>query len=326
VSNSNNLQEVVEVLRGAADIVVATHVFPDPDAIGSSFGLAAGLRSLGKDARVYLGTAVPATLIPLVEGVPVTHELPGEEFSVLAVVDTANRARICGEGDALRALAKQVVNIDHHYSNEGWGDVNHIDDSKAASAEILLDLLTALSVDISPEIASMLYAGLSDDTGSFCFSNTKAETLRSASRLVELGAEPAVVSEQLYFSMPLRVLKLRAAAIQTLRLELDGRVAVIVLDQKLLDSVGAHPEDVEGIVDQARSVAGPPVAMLIRELNNDWKVSLRSKQSNLDVSRVAAAFGGGGHRAAAGCRVGGAADEAVQKVLAELKVILDEKS
>jgi phosphoesterase RecJ-like protein len=252
----------------------------------------------------------------------VVHEIPARTFSALVVVDTASEKRVGPGVGELRTRAERTYNLDHHVSNVGWGERNYIDADAPASALIVWELCRELGVAVVPQIANLLYAGLLDDTGGFCFSNTNARSFRCAAALVDGGADPEKVANALYFNQPLRLLKLHALALQTLSLELGGRVSLISITARGLERCGAKAEDVEGIVDLARRVEGTQVAIFQRELDDGWKFSLRSKDPRIDVNEVAATFGGGGHTAAAGCKITGSEEEARDRVLRRVAEVL----
>lgn len=318
------MEQVIAAIKDAKRCLISAHIFPDPDALSSSAGLALGLTQLGKDCVVFYEDKVPLKMRFLTEGVNVTHEIPTEKFDALIVLDTASAKRVGGRLNELKPLVKTVINIDHHISNELWGDINYIDAKAAAAAEIVALLLEALKVKIYADIANRLFAGLMDDTGSFRFTNTSPRALEVAARLVGAGAKPADLANELYFNVPPHVMRLRAAGLSSIEMHQSGRVALLVITDKLLRSVGATAEDTEGLIDEVRSLEGVEIAILMRELGDSWKFSLRSKHEKHDVSAVAANFGGGGHRMAAGCKVGGELNDAKQRVLEKVSEAIAE--
>lgn len=325
------IEQIAAELGALKSCIVSAHVAPDPDAIGSSFGLASLLAARGCRSSVYLADGVPERLHPLLPaGIPWSAELPGTrsaegdsvsgEVDAIVVVDTASRQRVGREFEALYRLGKRVFNIDHHVSNDSWGELNFIDGSASAAAILVWRIARALGQRIEPVTANLLYAGVIDDTGSFCFSNVNSETFACGASLLESGAEPEKVANTLYFSVPQRVLKLQVAAFGALKLHLGGKVASLRVTREMLDACGARPEDTEGLVDIARRMEGTLGAFLQRELQEEgWKISLRAKSPELDVNAVAARFGGGGHRAAAGCRIDGPADDVERRIVDALR-------
>lgn len=317
------LGALAEKLFAHDELILTAHVSPDADAVGSTFGLAHVLQSRGKKVSVFLTDPVPDTLRPLLPDVRYGSELPESAFEALVVLDTAAEKRVGPGIERLRALASASYNVDHHVSNIGWAATNYIDSQAPATAAIVVELLDTAGVPFDATAADLLYAGLLDDTGGFCFSNTNAKGFQAAARLVASGARPERVANVLYFSQPLRVLKLHAAALERLEIHLDGKCALIALSQDDLKAHGASAADTEGIIDLARKVQGVEVACFQRELEDGWKLSLRAKSDRIDVNAIAGVFGGGGHRAAAGCKIVGSADAVKEQVLSEIRKALD---
>ncbi len=318
-SKMDSIEVLIAELSSLPSLLILTHIFPDADAIGSSCALQLGLQALGKKTLLHLPASVPESLLPLTKEGCITDSLPSSHFEAVAAIDTANKERIglAGEPDFLQG--KKLLNIDHHFSNTGYGDLNYVDSKAAASAVIVFDLLCGLKAPITPAMADLLYAGLMDDTGCFRFSNTSPESLECAAALVRCGATPQEVSNHLYFSLPERILHLRAKALAALRVVLDGKIALIALSRRALEECHAQAADTEGLVDLARSVSGTIGAVFMRELDDGvWKLSLRAKNVSLNVHQVAEAFSGGGHQAAAGCKLKGSEEEVEKKILERL--------
>ncbi len=323
--------EALDFLKSKNKPLILSHVFPDPDAIGSATGLALGLNKLGKDAKVFF----PDGIIPIMQSfVPneLVVQVPRlEEYDSIVIVDTANKERASGlasiaMNSSMANIKLETLNIDHHQSNDLWANSNFVDAKSPATAIIIYELLTELGLgDIGSDISNLLFAGLVDDTGSFRFSNSTQRAFDVAGKLVKSGAEPEKVSNLLYFSQSFSKLKLQARAIDDMKLFLDGRVAFISVTNELLNYFDAEAEDTEGLVDLARSVNGVEVAVFIRESKGKWKVSLRSKSESFSVNAVANVYGGGGHKAAAGCTVEGKLAKVEQKLITTIKRFLDEQ-
>ena len=314
------LVEICSQLGTLKQAIICSHVSPDADALGSAGALQMALSANGVDAKVFLPEKhLPDYVAPLCENVSFIYEVPEGSFEALIVVDTASAERINGPSDVLRDRAEKVFNIDHHGSNVGWGDVNYIDSDSPSTSVIVLEMAKQLDLPLSPEAANLLLAGLMDDTGCFRFSNTTTVSFEAAARMLELGASAELVANILYFSVPERVLTLRARAMSELELVFGGKVSVVRVTQEMMTACGASALDSEGIVDLARSVEGTIAAVFFREREAGvWKISLRAKDERIDVNEVAAEFDGGGHRAAAGASVHGTFDEAKSKVLEKL--------
>lgn len=304
-------------LREQKSILVATHISPDADAVGSSIGLVRALQSLGIKAHAHLPEGIPSRFQNFVDGIVVHQNAPAKgEFDALVSVDSATKQRIGPFHEALYAAVKHTFNVDHHVSNDGFAEFNLIDSSASSSAEIVLQIVKELGVKLTPEISTLLYMGLADDTGHFRYSNVTAETFQRAAELVNGGARPSEIAKLLSFSQPLSVLRLRALALNAMKLAPGNRIAWITVPLSMLQSAGARPEDTEGIIDEARSVTGVDVALLLRELEaGKWKASLRSKIDSFDANVVCGTFGGGGHKAASGATLYGTQAEVEARML-----------
>ena len=311
---------VLEAIRSHERFVVVTHENPDGDALGSMRATALGLRALGKDTTMYLSGSAP---LPAEYGfldlAGLTRELPddlGER--VLFAVDCANERRI-GEDRAPVDGAELVVNVDHHHDNARFGDVDLIVDGASSTAEIVRDILRALGVPLSPEIAQALYVGLVTDTGRFQYTNTTPKALTLAAELVAAGADVHDVFQHVYETVQFAKLKLLARALDRAQVYEGGRLVVSYLVRDDFSEVGAEETYSEGIIDHLRSVEGSEMVALIREPPRDegpaHRISLRSSHGEVDVSAIARASGGGGHRQAAGF----SSEESIDEIVAFLR-------
>ena len=316
---TTSLEEVGQALRGLKSAIIAAHVSPDADAIGSSAAMALALAGLGIETHLYNVDEIPSRFFPLLRGLEFSQNIPEEEYSALVVLDTATRKRVGREVSRLQNRVSKVINIDHHVSNDSWGDLNFIDSVSPSTTAIVGRLLRSMEVEVSPQMANLLYAGLIDDTGCFRFSNTNTSAFEAGLHLLEAGASPVEVSSVLYFSMPERVLRLRAKALSSIEVALGGKVALVAITLADLQECRASADDTEGIIDDVRSLEGLDCAIFMRETKKSWKLSLRSNHPGLDVSEVAKVFDGGGHKAAAGCMIRGTKESVEKKVLDVLK-------
>jgi phosphoesterase RecJ-like protein len=240
-------------------------------------------------------------------------------FDVVVLTDCPNPQRTEGLIDQARDAAQVVVNIDHHPDNRRYGHVNWIDVTAAATGEMVYELLTALRVPLTPAIATNLYTAIHTDTGSFRYSNVTARTFTIAAALVAAGARPELVSESLYERRAPDALHWLGEALARVEVSEDGRVGWLALSA---DSIPERIVESEELVNYPRSVASVRVACLLRELNGTVKVSLRGK-GDVDVQKIAAQFGGGGHVNAAGCTVLGPLPEATRLLLSAVRRAVD---
>jgi phosphoesterase RecJ-like protein len=315
---------IINEITSSDTIILSTHVSPDPDAIGSSGALCLGLRSVGKNALLYLPDPLPERLRGFFPEEYIIKEIPSGGYLLIGL-DCATKKRLGDESDLLCSSARNVINIDHHASNEGWGNLNHIKGDEAATAVLVYELLSQLHVPISAQGATLLYAGIMDDTGSFRFSNTSEKALLTASSLLALGANPSEIATEIYFQEPFRALKLKGKAIDTLCVFEDGKAALAYISLQMRGEDVHSPGDSEGIIDIVRAVKGVSVALFLREHERDkWRGSIRSKSISCDVSKFASVFGGGGHQAAAGFSIDGTQDEVLSRVKNEVQNFFNE--
>ncbi len=285
--------------------LVVTHENPDGDALGSMLALTLGLRTLGKDATMYLsGTAPTPDEYRFLDLDGLVRELPVDIGTrVLLAVDCANERRI-GPDPGPVERAKLVLNIDHHHDNSRFGDMHLIVDAASSTAEIVRDILEALGVPLSAAIAEALYVGLVTDTGRFQYTNTTPKAHRLAAELLEAGADVHGVFQHVYETVQFAKLKLLARALERAQLFEGGRLVVSFLLKEDFPAVGAEEPFSEGIIDSLRAVEKSEMVALIREPPRDEgpsrRISLRSSHDEVDVSAIAAKAGGGGHRQAAG--------------------------
>lgn len=289
------------------------HVHPDADVLGTLLALGEALEARGWS--VVSGGPHPAPgaldFLPGVRRYQVLRAVDGR-FDVAVLTDCPNPHRTEGLIDAARAAAGAVVNIDHHPDNRRYGTVNWVDVAAAATGEMIYRLLVALKAPLTPSIASNLFTAIHTDTGSFRYSNVTAETFRIAAALTEAGADPAAVASALYERRAPDALRFLGESLSRVRVSDDGRIAWLALP------AGLVPErfiEAEELVNYPRSIATVKVGCLLRELSGGRvKVSLRAK-GEVDVNRIAAKFGGGGHANAAGCTIAGSLDAVTEQVL-----------
>ncbi len=302
---SSSLERVGAEIRGRDRFLLTAHEGPDGDALGSLLGMHHLLTRLGKDSVMFLA----AKEFPL----PVEYRfLPLEEVFHEAPVDVAARTIVfldCGNVDRmpvdfLTAGDNFTINIDHHHDNTLFGDLNLVEVGASSTAEIVYELAALLGVRLTPEMASALYVGLVTDTGKFMYENTSARTHQIAADLIEAGVEIDETYRRLYEHVPIEKLRLLSRALDGLERYCDGALVLARIDGEDYAASGAGEEMTEGIIDHLRSVEGAIVAALIRDLGNRGsaarKVSLRSSGGDVDVSAIARANGGGGHKRAAG--------------------------
>ena len=286
-------------------VAVVGHARPDGDCIGSQVALTRVLAAAGVDALCVNADPVPRRLQFLTRN---TRVMSPEEILPVAAdytavyVDCADAAR-CGNRLS-GAFPRPLAMFDHHISNVGYAEHDFIDVQSAATAEILAGIFVDLGLTVDTDAAQALYAGILTDTGQFRFHSTSWRSFMLAAELMARGARPAEAGFELYERESIGKLRLLESFLQSLKLEEGGWVCIGLLPRGIFESTGSDPEDTEGLVDYARSIDGVEVGVLIEERDNGGvKASLRAKNPDYRVDRIAAQFNGGGHACAAGLSI-----------------------
>lgn len=321
--DSRELVEVAELIRTEQDFVVISHHNPDFDAYGSSAAITYLLKQNGKNAvclnqdgflpRYKFATA-PETVYATLDEALAHSNFRQPDNAVLVVCDCGDRKRVGDKMVGLLTRFKKIINIDHHGSNDSFGTHNFVVSAATSTCELMYYLAVELGWGIDARAASMLYAGLVADTGSFRYSNTSKATFELAAQLVGFGAVPHEVANAIFSSNSLSSVKVHSLALSKLELFGAGQVAVSALSLQDKTSIGATADDTEGLIERIRDIEGVVIAAMIvgdnsLERGNFLRVSLRAKETKVDVAKIAASYGGGGHRAAAGFRTSLTAEE-----------------
>ena len=307
-------EEMVSRLLNAEDLLLLCHKNPDGDTTGSAAALCHALRALGKQAAVFCADPIPSMYgymqIPLYA--------PGQ-FAPGCVV-AIDVASIQLFGDGARPWSERVdLCIDHHGSNAGYAGETLLDDTAAATAELLAELIPMLGAPITPLIADCLYTGLSTDTGCFKFANTTARTHRTAARLMELGARVEELNPLLFENKSRALMAIERMALAGLEYHFEGRCALISLTKEQIAESGVTPGELEGLTSLPRMIEGVQVGITIRQMPaGSFKISVRTVKG-VDACAIARRLGGGGHNQAAGCELEGNMENAKQAVLDEVE-------
>jgi bifunctional oligoribonuclease and PAP phosphatase NrnA len=323
----SKFDQIGRVLRENERFAVLSHIRPDGDALGSQLALALSLQQLGKKVRVWNedGMLEKYSFLPRADLLTKPPHA-AEDVDVAIALDTAIQNRLGTAFTAVRS-AKIWINIDHHLSNPGYGDLVHVDPTAPATGQIIFDLIKSQGFPFDREIAENLYAAISTDTGSFQYPKTSARTFEVAAELVCTGINVGQLSQQLYENYPRRRVELLRELLRTMRFERDGGVASFSLALKTAAELQVIPEDNEGLIDYLRAIRGVIVAVFFEELaDGKVRVSMRSKSDAIDVCAICQKFGGGGHTLAAGARVRGTLAEVERNVLEEICDVLKSHS
>ncbi len=314
--------DLLKLIKNNNSFLIVGHINPEGDSIGSSLALALGLKKTGKKEVVVVSSdPVPENLKFLPSSGKVKQKIPRRKFDVAILVDCNHIDRT----GYTSLNSSQTAVIDHHVlpDNSGRSDFYKslsaaiIDPDAAAAGLLVYKVLKALHIPVDKKMASNLYTALLVDTGGFRYSNASPESLRVASHLVEAGAEPWKISKELYENSPFSAMKLQGLSLATLERK-DGMAWITVTD-RMFKKTGTNSEDCEEFVDLPRRIKGIKVAIFFRQDGNrSYKVSFRSK-GKANVQKIAMSFGGGGHVAAAGCKVKGSLKEVQTKVFRVVK-------
>jgi len=317
----DNTEEIKQIVNENKSFMITSHVYPDCDSVGSSLALYHALRQMGKEALVMIPHSVgdKFNYLPGADEMNFFPHGKDEHFDVVFVLDAGSLTRTRGVRPLVEAC-EIVVNIDHHISNEKFGQAIIIDPEASSTAEILFKLLSAWGVKITPEIAECLYAGVVTDTGRFSYDNTDSGTLRMAADLIDFGADPSRLFKNIYLEKTLGELKLLSCALASLKVSENGKYAWIELSARDFEETGTQPVDTSDFAEIPRSVIGVEVGMFFREEGpENFKGSLRSNSPSFNVSNIARTFGGGGHAQAAGFTIFEDIATARKKVLNEIE-------
>lgn len=294
---------LIEQIKKARRVLIATHINPDGDAVGSALALYHGLMAMGKEVTLSCADPVPGKLsfLPGADQFVQAQALQGRSFDLSFAVDAADAGRIGNMGEVF-FQSPVTVQVDHHPTNPGYAMVNEVDGDAAAAGCVVYRLLTAMGCEITAEIAQCLYAGISTDTGNFSFENTDGEAFAIVAELVRAGLPLNEMSRKLFLLKEEAHVRLLGRALQTLRIFGSGKCACMQLTPADYAAAGASGEHSDGIVNYAMNLWGVQMAYLADEKEDGMvKVSLRALPPN-NVAQVAQKFGGGGHVLAAGCR------------------------
>lgn len=316
------LPEIKTVLQKTTDIVICCHIDPDGDAIGSLLGLGLTFKNQGRKVQLVSPDGIPLNL----------RFLPGANETATNFNTSSDRIAAivldCGDLDRLGPIAQEVgvldciINIDHHPTNTLFGTINWVDPKASATAEMVFYLLQDLSIPVSKNAATCLYAGIHTDTGGFRYQNTTAQVHQVAQQLIQAGVKPWEVVDRIYDTKSLSQIRLLQEALARLQVTSDGRIAWISLPQQVLKS--CNEDDTSGLINYPRMIAGTELAILLKEDDNGQvRIGLRSREL-IDVGLLAHGLGGGGHPRAAGCVLPGPLASAEKKVLAVAQQALQE--
>ncbi len=305
------MDEIINRIKEAQHLLVASHCDPDGDAVGSLLALGLAVGKLDKKVTIYNASPIPAVyrFLPSVERI-VRQIKKVTTYDAALILDCGQISRV-GEAHSAIGQIPAIINIDHHITNTRFGNIQLVDPTACSTAEIVYRLIKALNAPIGKAIATSIYTGILTDTGSFRFSNTNQAAFAISQEMVQLGVEPYIVAQHVFGKYSLGRIKLLNLALDSIEISNNGKLSVMTLTHDMFRETGTQPEDVDGMINYARRIKDVKVAALIQEQKNGKKqrddrrnfhVSLRS-DGTVDVAAIAGNFGGGGHSSAAGFQV-----------------------
>lgn len=318
-----SLRKVIAKLKSNKNFLVTSHTNPEGDALGSELAFAGLLRKMGKGVCVVNEDRTPEEylFLPQAQNIMVFNKkTKGINYDCLAVLDCSDLRR-CKQVAWSNVENKPIINIDHHISNENFGQVNWVEPRASSCSELIYKLYKALRIPFDQESATSLYVGIMTDTGSFRYSNTCAFTHKIAAELLRYGIDVPRVYYNIYGNIPLKDIRFLTRILPEMKIEAAGRVAWFQVPRNIFQKVRPSFDLTDHILSFARAIKGVQVVALFREnlgTDDQVRVNLRS-QGQVDVNKVAAFFGGGGHKTASGATVTGAIDTVRKKVLAKIK-------
>lgn len=315
-----DLSAIHKTIRNHKRFLISTHITPDPDALASELVMALYLKSLKKEVNIFNAEAVPERyqFIPGAGMIRKIGERRHPDYEVAIVVDCGDLNRI-GPVKGLLNPGKLLINIDHHVTNDNFGDLNLVIPDASSTAEVIYGLLEKADFKLTRPTAILLYLGIMTDTGSFHYDNTTARTHEVVSRLLKFKFSVSEIYKKLYETVPLNDLKYFTKVVSQFNMAFDGRVIFLELRKSMADKFSQEIDLRDKIFKYLRTIKGIEAIVILTEQDRKrTKVNLRS-QGQFDVAKLALHFGGGGHKKASGCVVPGNFKQAKQRLLVEIK-------
>ncbi|MFA5410993.1 MAG: bifunctional oligoribonuclease/PAP phosphatase NrnA [Candidatus Omnitrophota bacterium] len=318
-----SLKKAAECLKRNKSFLITTHTNLEGDALGSEIAIYRLLKALGKRAIIVNDDSLPYGYDFLADTKNVKKFQPGkidERFDCLALVDCSDLRR-CGQVGKINLERKIILNIDHHISNENFGNVNWVEPKTSSCSEMIYKLYKEMRIAFDKESAAALYAGMLTDTGSFRYSNTNSFTHLAVAELMKYGLEPSRIYRQIYQNIPLSEVQLLTKVLPTIKFSASGRVAWFQIERRLFAKRQLLFDVSEYILSFGRAVKGVEVVVLFKENlggKGEIRVNFRS-QGKVDVNKIARFFGGGGHKTASGATIRGKLEQVRKKVLAKIR-------
>ena len=325
MTNKEAMDKVIDVLKSKDNFLITSHINPEGDSIGSQLAVHHILKKLGKNAVMVNHDSVPDNLRFLPEVGLIMPDVP-EDFDaeVIIILDCPVKERT-GKVHKYIKDDQTVVNIDHHVSNELFGDINWVEPETSSVGEMIFGLIKRMNLDIDKEIAASIYAAIVTDTGVFTYDNTSPKTHQIAAELMVAGVNPKTLHDEIFEKKSVHEIRLLGKALTTLQIAGEGKIAYISLTTEMLKEEGVDYISTDEFINFPRSIKSVEVALFFKEYDSaDGKVNVSFRSvSEIDVNAVASRFGGGGHPRAAGCVLECGLEEAQEKVLEKVQKALE---
>jgi bifunctional oligoribonuclease and PAP phosphatase NrnA len=314
-----NLDDILDIIYKSSRIAITFHVSPDGDSIGSALALSRGLKKLGKDAYIICNESAPATFSYLngIDEIDGSNYYVDKDTQCLIVLDCGDLSRVSADLN-LKNRRYSIVNIDHHLSNNTFGDFNYIDSKASSVGEIVYLILKKLNITLDRQIGEDLYTSLICDTGGFKYPNTTSDTLNIASELLKLKINFSNIYKIIFENIKFERIKLYGRVIEDMYLSSDKKICIMMLVKKMGLDLGIEFGDTSDIIAIGMDIDTVEVGTLFKETEDGIKISLRSK-SKVDVSKIAQKFGGGGHIRASGLTLSLPLAEAIKVIEASIR-------
>lgn len=308
------MRKVIKAIKKAKSVVILPHLNADGDALASCKAMSLALEKLGVKSVIYAEEKVTERL-SFVGGEIRVYNGDEPAFDACIVLDCGDIERT-GERRKLTEQARVVINIDHHKTNTKFGDYNYVVPDASATGEILYDVIRKMGVKPTGGIAKYLYTAICSDTGGFAYSNVSPKTFKIAAKLIACNINHAEISRLLFDCVDIESEKLKASLVKEIHSYCEDRVRTVTVTKEMAASCGMDVKDIQDVVNLPRRIRGTEIAVGLKETDKGIRVSLRSNGA-ADVSRVALAFGGGGHVKAAGCTVTGKSMAEAERCIVE---------
>ena len=313
-------QELDKAIRESKNILIISHVNPDGDTLGTMCGLYSVIKShYKKKAEMLILSKLPKNyeFLPNISDAKTVDKFDkSREYDLVVTVDVASLDRII-DSQIFFEKAKKTVNIDHHITNNLFGDIAIVEAKASSAGEVLFNALTSLEIKLDKESATCLYVAMMTDTGGFRFENTNSRVFKVASELVEFGLNPNELFKKCYESKSKEMVLFQSHCVSNACFDNNDKVVYTVVYKKDVEKFAAGDDATEGIAEMLRAIVTTEISFVVKEIDSRaCKVSMRSKKQ--DVAKICAAFGGGGHKFAAGCTIKTSCEEACRRIIAEI--------